>query len=384
LRTLLIATLTAATVLLAASPTQASDVPEHMCHGEPATIVGTSGDDQLVGTDERDVIAGLRGEDRIDAGGGDDLVCGGEGRDWIRGGAGDDRIDIGERENGASGPAGALLYTSSPNAVVVDLTTGTATGDGVDTIVARPGIEVVGSEYADVITGSDGDDWLHGYLGDDRLRGLGGDDRLLLDSQDSDFVDGSNDDWADGGSGDDDVRGERGSDTLRGGPGNDYVQSWGYAPSGPSQLIGDSGDDVLRARLTGAHVLVDGGSGRDAVTLKSPLSRHPKQSRVTVRMVPQTLGLGASTVGRIHRIESVSVLDRMQLDYYGSPRADRVFAGDDARLRAWTLGGRDVVRGSRRSDFIDSGPGQDAVWAGRGRDTCLHAERRSSCEVVRP
>jgi Ca2+-binding RTX toxin-like protein len=330
-----------------------------------------------------DGIQGGAGDDQLFAGGAG--VLDGKTRpDWLEGGGGDDLLDIGESEPSASGPSGTVVFTSSPTAIVVDLTTGTATGEGDDIIVPRPGLEVVGSAFADVIDGSDRDDWLYGYVGDDRVRGLGGNDELILDSQDSEYISGSNDDQADGGPGDDHLYGAEGADTLRGGPGTDTVESWGYAPSGPSQLYGDAGDDHLRARLTDEHLLVDGGSGHDAVTLKSPLSNDPQQSRVTVRMVPQTLGLGTLTVGQIRRIESVAVLDRMQLDYYGSPRADRVYAGEDSRLRAWTLGGADLVHGSRRSDFVDSGPGHDAVWAAGGRDTCHQAERRSSCEALRP
>jgi Ca2+-binding RTX toxin-like protein len=44
---------------------------------EPATIVGTDGNDVLSGTAGRDVIAGLDGNDVITGLGGDDVICGG-------------------------------------------------------------------------------------------------------------------------------------------------------------------------------------------------------------------------------------------------------------------------------------------------------------------
>jgi len=66
------------------------------CHGVPATIVGTRGNDvgpdDIVGTSGRDVIDGLGGNDVIDGRGGRDLVCGGPGRDFIGGGRGTDLI----------------------------------------------------------------------------------------------------------------------------------------------------------------------------------------------------------------------------------------------------------------------------------------------------
>lgn len=60
------------------------------CGGEPATIIGTTGDDQLTGTDGRDVIVGLAGNDTILGLGGDDLICGGAGANVLDGGDGND------------------------------------------------------------------------------------------------------------------------------------------------------------------------------------------------------------------------------------------------------------------------------------------------------
>ncbi len=70
------------------------DVP--MCFGEPATIVGTEGDDTLVGTPEIDVIVGLGGHDFIKGRGSDDLLCGGAGDDELRGDSGEDQLDGGD------------------------------------------------------------------------------------------------------------------------------------------------------------------------------------------------------------------------------------------------------------------------------------------------
>lgn len=47
-----------------------------LCMGEPATIVGTSGDDQLNRTGGDDVIFGDAGNDRTNSSGGNDLICG--------------------------------------------------------------------------------------------------------------------------------------------------------------------------------------------------------------------------------------------------------------------------------------------------------------------
>jgi hypothetical protein len=62
------------------------------CQGVVATINGTSGADELVGTPDRDVIVANGGADEIRGGGGDDLICGGRGADHVQGGAGGDSI----------------------------------------------------------------------------------------------------------------------------------------------------------------------------------------------------------------------------------------------------------------------------------------------------
>jgi uncharacterized delta-60 repeat protein len=62
------------------------------CLGHKATIVGTSGRDELTGTPRRDVIAALGGADKVRGLGGADLICGGPGKDKLSGGAGRDRI----------------------------------------------------------------------------------------------------------------------------------------------------------------------------------------------------------------------------------------------------------------------------------------------------
>jgi predicted extracellular nuclease len=62
------------------------------CGGLVPTIVGTEGNDVLVGTNKPDVILGLGGNDVILGGNGDDVICGGLGNDLISGDNGDDVV----------------------------------------------------------------------------------------------------------------------------------------------------------------------------------------------------------------------------------------------------------------------------------------------------
>ena len=78
--------------------------PAATCRGVPATIVGTGGNDALVGTPARDVIAAFGGDDSIASLAGRDLVCAGRRqrprRRRLRGGPGLRR----SRQGQAPGP----------------------------------------------------------------------------------------------------------------------------------------------------------------------------------------------------------------------------------------------------------------------------------------
>ncbi len=142
------------------------------CLGMRATIVGTAGADVLRGTAGDDVIAGLGGNDVLKGLGGDDDICGGPGNDRLVGGPGSfDRLSGGPGNDTLLGGAGSdfLLggsgndvlnggdsyddasFEHSPNAVTADMTAGTATGEGSDTLI---GVEnLTGSPHDDVLVG---------------------------------------------------------------------------------------------------------------------------------------------------------------------------------------------------------------------------------------
>jgi VCBS repeat-containing protein len=138
------------------------------CDGRPATIVGTSANNNLNGTGGNDVIVGLGGNDSIDAGSGNDIICGGSGNDDVANGSGNDRVF----------------------------------GD--------PGNDNLrGGSGDDLLDGGDGNDLLDGGGDRDRLLGGAGVDRLL-GGGDPDVLDGGADtpDRCDG---------EGGSDSTPGG-----------------------------------------------------------------------------------------------------------------------------------------------------------------------
>lgn len=393
------------------APAAAVILSVSLCDGQVATVVGTPGADVLLGTPGRDVIAGLGGNDRISGGAGDDTVCGGDGADRLRGdegddalftgnarwidnragsgfrpdrldgGPGDDTLDIGREPASRSGHgvSGVITFGSTADGavdgVVVDLAGRSAVGDGTDVVVPRDGLRVVGTPAADVLRGSAFGEELLGQGGADTIHGRAGDDILRADAgEPTPGGQGSDDDRLNGGPGKDLVTGSIGADFLRGGGGLDVVEATG---AGPGRIFGGPGDDFLRmtlSRTTG--VVIDGNAGRDDVVLDAA-------ERVEIRMNRAAIALGDQTLGTFTLVERVSPADHVALDYYGTPGPDAVYAGRHGRLRAWTFGGADEVWGSHLGDRIDTGAGRDEVRGRGGRDTCLHAEQRSGCELLR-
>jgi Ca2+-binding RTX toxin-like protein len=152
--------------------------------------VGTNGDDYFVGTPAADYYCGLGGNDTILGMGGNDFLYGNSGDDYIDGGSGQDWV--GYNDN----------YTQT-HGVHVDLRSGTATGDGTDTIVSVA--NVMGSDYADVIDGNKHANTLYG------------------------------------GGGNDDVAGHQRDDSLQGSVGNDTL----YPGTGTDGVYGDDGRDTV-------------------------------------------------------------------------------------------------------------------------------------------
>jgi serralysin len=261
--------------------------PWPTCFGEPATIVGTEGNDTINGTSGDDVIVALGGDDVVTSGGADeqDKICGGDGNDslivtgeaWnvmLSGDAGDDRIQ---------GNKGTLFveadYENSPEPVNVNLGAGTESGWGTDTLVRVSFVD--GSQYDDVLTGSAGSDGLDGGPGNDTLSGLGSMDDLVGGPGDDTIDGGAGYDWLDywnaptgvhvslakrtasGGGGKDTFRsienvyGSKHADVLVGGSGANHLEG----NSGNDKLYGGKGKDTLIG--DGGKDHADGGPARD-------------------------------------------------------------------------------------------------------------------------
>jgi len=380
-------------LLAVAFAAQAAAAPEDeppRCRGEAATIVGTSGDDVLQGSEERDVIWAGPGDDVVYGARGSDLICGGPGADMILGGRGNDTI------NGGPGD-GDRVYG----------------GLGDDKLGGGPGDgdEVGGGLGIDLVNGGPGDeDLVHGDYGWDRMdggpgrgdlasfatnvaggRGAGvwaslragkargdGHDKLFRFEgiEGSAFADtligdrGAN--LLDGGPGDDTLRGRAGRDTLIGGQGSDRckgdparVSCGRERPPKASAYV-----EIARAPHGGGGLAVVGGGGRDdfSVAFDATAGVFALTAAKGIALGEGCTRPGADTTQAICDPEGPA---RWLMADLG-PGNDRLrLEGSFAAVAEVRIGGGrgdDTIHGSPEDDLIEAGPGSDRLHGGAGED----------------
>ena len=416
MRTLLTATLVAATTLVvaagglvAAGPLPATAAGNPTCRDLDATIVGGPGD-RVSGTAEADVIVATNSA-RVSAGGGNDTICYiGQGPiNEIDAGDGDDYVDLAQAELASVSVKlgrGADLFVGGDSAEHV--TTGNAFGDDavdrVDTGAGKdqvssgrdpvpnadvidlgsgadaldfdgqpaPGLDLAGGGGVDAITGlADG---THVDLSREVIAGTGGGSGSLTSVE---HVHGYHDLVVIGSDKAERVEASQGLDARMGG-----------------------GDDRIEVAF-GADVVV-GGEGRDGLTLGiEPVGGDfgGRDLRVDLRSrvgwsngVPFKIGVeDVALIG----YQSVSLLgnafaNHLEVRSSCSVRIDGRAAGDrlhvvatdycrtpDPRLNGGS--GPDILLGSTVNDVLIGGRGRDRADGHRGRDRCVaEAERR--CE----
>jgi len=138
-----------------------------------AGLTGNSLENDLIGNVGNNKLDGGSGNDTLDGNTGNDSLVGGDGNDFITGGLGTDTL------NGGGG-IDTADYADASDRVVVNLATGTGTGDGNDRLISIENVS--GSNYSDLMTGSSGANTLAGGLGADKLTGGTGNDRFVFDT----------------------------------------------------------------------------------------------------------------------------------------------------------------------------------------------------------
>jgi Ca2+-binding RTX toxin-like protein len=223
-------------------------------------LVGSNFDDVLFGDGVSNLLVAQEGDDVVDARGSGTLE--GLGADLIDGGGGEDVLD---------GDAGADIVTfeDAPGPVTVDLTLGTATGWGADSL---SGIEViVGSFFDDTLTGDARDNAFAAGAGDDAIDGREGTDQAAyFDAAGSVVADlraGVVTGWGTDTLLDiEDLTGSVSADVLTGDDGPNAIGGG----SGPDLLAGAAGDDLLVGAK--GNDRADGGSGLDTCDAESEVA----------------------------------------------------------------------------------------------------------------
>jgi len=276
-----------------------------------ATITGTSGNNNLVGTSGDDSIYGLAGDDTLDGRLGNDTLDGG------------DHSKLG---------GDTVKYATAASAVIVNLSTGTATGGaGNDTLINIENI--IGSANADTLTGDANTNTLDGQGGNDVLDGGDGDDHL------------------NGGWGSDTLYGGAGYDTLEGGGGNDILDG-GTEGKGKS-----SSSDTAKYATAASAVVVNlstgtatGGGGIDTLI---------SIENITGSAFADTL-TGDANSNELNGSEGDDIL-------YGGDGYDSLF-GDLGNDTLWGGTGDDYLYGGTGDDDLNGETGDDYLYGGAGDD----------------
>ncbi len=334
-----------------------------------ALIVGTDGNDTLVGFFTPDVMDGGLGNDQLDGGdNADTYVFGlGYGQDVIH-----DSTSIVSYEYeqdaiefGAGIAPEDLILSRVGSDLIIEIagTTDTLTVEGQFSYVAS------GAYYSSIeyFRFADGTEWDIDDIRAPFLASTSGDDNLLGFASD---------DVMSGGSGNDTLAGVAGDDTLTGGMGDDALE-------------GGNGDDTyIYVRGDGNDVVTEGmwGGAIDQLTIQGvdPSDVTLQRDGSDVTLIIAESGAGAGDGGTIRLNDSLS-------DYreYGVERIsfDDGTIWTQTDLRAALIGaagtdGDDVITGSGADDILAGLLGNDTLNGGNGDDTYIYTRGDGNDEIT--
>jgi Ca2+-binding RTX toxin-like protein len=295
-------------------------------------IVGTLGNDTLLGSDSDEVIDGLTGSDWLDGGAGDDILVGWkDGADTLIGGAGSDSIESAGRGASVEGGDGDDAIFASLGVLING-------GSGNDSISAFAGSAITAGTGQDVIaprwsvTGNGAAPPSAPILVTDFDAGTLG-DRLDLAQL---LRDG--------------VIGYAGGNLIEAG----YLRLWQDGADAVLDLDPDGGGDRLGTllRLTGVSV--------NALTA-ADLGFDPEAA---TPLIATTRG---GVMGAEHAARYKGPVGSLQYSFLGR-EAGEAAAGTDANEFFNLGGGDDAANGGGGDDVVDGGTGSNFLTGGAGRD----------------
>jgi serralysin len=324
-------------------------------------VIGGSGNDTLIGTDDANVLTGGAGNDVLSGKGGNDVIDGGDGDDLIDGGAGNDTLIGG---NGID----TLSYANDTTGITVDLSKKDVKSDG----SGRD--KISGFEN---VTGGSGDDTLTG----------GKTDNVII-----------------GGAGDDVINGGAGADTLTGGIGNDKFMFLKVAEAGDTitDFNNTTQDDKIGIVLSGfgidKHVAFGTGDARDfalhyfvngSAATESGHGQFLFDS-ATHQLLWDADGTGSKAATLVASFSNSATLSVNDFDIGpavatktkapSSTDGNTISGGDGNDILSGDSG-NDTISGGNGNDVIDGGAGNDKLDGGNGIDTLSYASDTAGVTV---
>ncbi|MET4698355.1 Ca2+-binding RTX toxin-like protein [Constrictibacter sp. MBR-5] len=273
-------------------------------------ILGTGGDDDLLGGNLSDTLTGGAGNDQLSGGGGADIMTGGPGNDRFNV---DHPLDliVEDKDGGLDAIWASITDVILPENVENLMLFGAAAING------------TGNAADNRISGNDGTNLLIGSIGNDIITGGAGSDRLL------------------GSSGNDRIDGGEGVDRLEGGLGN----------------------DIFTVDMPNDIVIEMAGQGIDTVRAAADFSLpNHVENLVIIGSAPLT-GTGNAS----DNVLSGNLASNLLIAAGGN---DRIYgaAGDDRLLGG---AGSDALFGEDGNDRLEGGLGNDTLTGGPGNDLFL-------------
>lgn len=266
----------------------------NISYQEGCTLLGTQGNDVLLGGAQNDTLYGGDGNDVLSGGAGNNDLYAGNGNDILFSGSGNELLDGGTGNNTASyalAESGVTVSTAHPG----PQDTG---GAGVDNLINIQNL--IGSDFNDHLTGDEEANSLNGGLGNDVLIGGLGNDTLIGGAGNDTFK------WLAGDSGHDRVSDfSVGADTL------DLSKLLQSLSAGADSL-----DDFLHFKVSG--------SGADRVSTIEVGFGSDSAQAIDLEGVDlaQHYGVGVGAGGIVSGADTASIISGMLGDH--SLRADVV------------------------------------------------------------
>jgi|GEM_PF-927975 len=296
-------------------------------------LIGSKGDDLIIGDERKNSLYG------------------GDGNDTFIGGGGSDSID-------GQGGINTVSYASK---IINGVVSANTTGVSVDLFNSLgTGGLAIGDKYNNIqnVIGSDGNDSLRG------------------DAQDNSLAGGIGDDTLDGGSGNDTLSGGFGNDLLKGGDGDDLI----FAGTGTDTVYGNAGNDTLDASAGTSASLV-GGDGDDSVfgsigndTISGGIGNNTLDGQAgTADMVDYSHLTDATQNFTLTRLTDTSftvTAGSTGSDSLLNIEAIKLGSGiNTVNLRDMSSVNMTIDGSSAATDSIATGAGNDSLLGGAGNDT---------------